>query len=121
MHYELEVIARHGYVRATVTSDITRTIAAQMAANVTQRFQAENLDAALIDVRNSRNIDVASQNFHFANQDAPALDLRKTDRIAILAAAADDSHDFIELVMRNTGYNVRLFRDEEEALAWLKL
>ncbi|WP_290581569.1 STAS/SEC14 domain-containing protein [Ketobacter sp.] len=121
MSYNLEVIAQEGYIRVTATTDINRTIAAQMADETTRRLKAENLEAALIDVRSRRNVEFASQNYHFANADVPALSLRKTDRIAVLADPDDDSHDFIEIVMRNTGYNLRIFRDEEEALAWLKI
>ncbi|RLU02258.1 MAG: hypothetical protein D9N11_10140 [Ketobacter sp.] len=121
MYYELEVNAEEGYVRATATCDITRVIATQMTDGVFQMLRAENLEAGLIDVRNCRNVDAPSQNYQFANEDAAALKLRTTDRIAILAAPDDDSHDFVAIVMGNNGYNVHIFRDEEEALAWLKL
>lgn len=119
MLYELEVRAREGYVRVTVNSDITRPIAADMAQNVTRELHRRNLFAALIDLRSSKNIDQVSNKFQFAHEDAPALELDKNHRIALLTAPEDDSHDFVELVMRNVGYNLHLFKDEEEALNWL--
>ncbi|MEE2733706.1 MAG: hypothetical protein VYA55_22985 [Pseudomonadota bacterium] len=119
MSYQLEVFAKEGYICAEAKCDINRIIAAEMAEEVSEVLQRENLEAALIDVRNSCNTDRPAQNYQFAFDDAPNLNLRPTDRIAILSAPDDHSHDFTEIVMRNSGYNVRLFQDEDDALAWL--
>ncbi len=119
MSFEVEVNLQQDYLQVTVKTDITRSIAADMAHHVNTTLRAEDLCAALIDLRTSRNIEMVSQNFQFANEDAPVLELVQTDRIALLTAPEDTSHDFIEVVMRNAGYDVRIFRAEDDAKSWL--
>lgn len=46
-------------------------------------------------------------------------ELHRDVRAAILVDATDRKHDFVETVSRNAGYNVRVFDDEEAAIAWL--
>jgi len=40
-------------------------------------------------------------------------------KTAVLVSPEDTSHDFIIMVSSNAGLNIRLFRDREEALAFL--
>jgi hypothetical protein len=46
--------------------------------------------------------------------------LERDNRAAILVDPTDRSHDFVEVVSRNAGYNVRVFIEEERAIAWLE-
>jgi len=50
----------------------------------------------------------------------PKQDLSTSARVALLVAPEDHSHDFVELVVRNAGYNVRLFRNEGQAKSWIE-
>jgi hypothetical protein len=38
----------------------------------------------------------------------------------MLTSPNDKSHDFIETVLRNAGYDVKLFVNESEAITWLE-
>jgi len=40
-------------------------------------------------------------------------------KVAFLIHPDDHSHDFIEVVFRNAGFNARLFREKENALKFL--
>ena len=48
------------------------------------------------------------------------LNFARSAHVAILVSPDDRSHDFIETVNRNAGYNVRVFRDADAAISWLE-
>jgi len=74
----------------------------------------------LVDCTKARNVDSASQNYDFAYLDFPSsVALDKRLRVAILVDPDDHSHDFSDIVMRNAGLNVALFRDRGKAIAHL--
>jgi hypothetical protein len=48
------------------------------------------------------------------------LNLDRAARVAILVRPDDISHNFVETVSRNAGYNVRVFRERKAAIDWLE-
>ena len=72
-----------------------------------------------VDATEARNIGGIFDNYELAYH---MIDPAKVDRdaaIAILVHPDDHSHNFLETVARNAGYNVTLFRDREQALKHL--
>jgi hypothetical protein len=120
MRFEILPVDEKGYLRIQVYDNMDRQFANEMAEAVITRQQQVNIDRLLYDLRNSRNVETIPDNYFWANQDAVELDLSTKDRIALLTAADDSSHDFIEVVMRNTGFNARIFKTEEQAIEWLE-
>jgi hypothetical protein len=74
----------------------------------------------LVDLRKSRNVESLLDGYQFAYQDMPQQpEIDRSARVAILVSPGDHSHDFIETVSRNSGLDVTLFRDYEQAIAHL--
>jgi hypothetical protein len=73
----------------------------------------------LTDVREAPNASSTFENYEFAYKDLKELDARQDARVAILAAPSDRTHDFVEMVVQNAGYSVKIFHDAETAIAWL--
>ncbi|MAR89345.1 MAG: STAS/SEC14 domain-containing protein [Pseudomonadota bacterium] len=120
MNFELSVNAAERYVEVIVRSDMTRSLATEVSQRAQQAMRQHKLAATLIDLRTSRNVEQAPQNYFFVHEDASMLELSQSDRIALLVAPEDHSHDFVEMVLRNAGFSVRLFRDEAAARAWIR-
>lgn len=74
----------------------------------------------LFDMRNGRNVESVAANYQYAYHDMRNLDFSRSARAALLTAPDDRSHDFMETLCRNAGYNVRVFTDLTDAVAWLK-
>lgn len=74
----------------------------------------------LIQVRSSRPIFQLEQ--HGLIEPFKQLAASPSHRIALLADTADlqASHEYLELIARQRGLNVRTFRSEAAALLWLK-
>ena len=58
--------------------------------------------------------------FFFANESLRKIAFDSRIRIGMLVAPHDKSYDFFQLVCHNAGYQLRIFRDEMNAMDWLK-
>lgn len=79
-----------------------------------------NINKCLLDLRGCVNKESIIDNYEFAYNDtgkSPNID--KAICIVMLVDAKDHSHDFIETVSRNNGFNMTLFRDETQAIDFL--
>ncbi len=120
MTEEIKVSDNSKYIIVRVDEDMTRTLAESLGLEAMHLGIKKNLNKFLYDLRNSRNKETINANYIFAKQDLKRLDPNPTNKIAMLTSPNDKSHDFIETVLRNAGYNVKLFIVEEEAIIWLE-
>ena len=120
MTKEIKVSDNGKYIIVRVNEDMTRTLAESLGLEAMHLGIKKNLSKFLYDLRNSRNKETINANYIFAKQDLKRLDPNPANKIAMLTSPNDKSHDFIETVLRNAGYNVKLFIVEEEAIIWLE-
>ena len=120
MTKEIKVSDNGKYIIVRVDEDMTRTLAESLGLEAMHLGIKKNLNKFLYDLRNSRNKETINANYIFAKQDLKRLDPNPANKIAMLTSPNDKSHDFIETVLRNAGYNVKLFIVEEEAIIWLE-
>lgn len=120
MTKEIKVSDNGKYIIVRVNEDMTRTLAESLGLEAMHLGIKKNLSKFLYDLRNSRNKETINANYIFAKQDLKRLDPNPANKIAMLTSPNDKSHDFIETVLRNAGYNVKLFIIEEEAIIWLE-
>ena len=119
MSYTVTISENGQYIICRVTDSMTVEIAREFGREIDSLSRAKNIKRFLIDVREAPNISNVYQNYGFAYKDMADLKFQRHIRSAILADAADTTHDFIETVAQNAGYNVRVFHDESAAIAWL--
>ena len=74
----------------------------------------------LFDVRGCPNIEQPHKTYKYTYDEMKTLNLDRVARVAILASPNDKSHDFVETVNVNAGYNVKLFKEANAALSWLE-
>jgi hypothetical protein len=120
MHYTMDLPEHGKYVRVLVTGDITREFAGRYSIAAKELAEQHGRKRFLFDLRQARNVESTVQNYQYAYADMPRFELDRLSRAAIIRDPEDHSHDFVELVSRNAGYNVRFFTSEEAAIAWLE-
>ncbi|MCZ7557209.1 MAG: STAS/SEC14 domain-containing protein [Bacteroidia bacterium] len=120
MHYHMDIPDHGTYVRVIVTGNITREFAGRYSVASKALADQHGLKRFLFDLRGARNVESTIQNYQYAYTDMPRFELDRLSRAAIIRDVDDHSHDFIELVARNAGYNVRIFVSEDTAIAWLQ-
>ena len=99
---------------------VTSEFALEFGKAAAEASHEQGVTRQLYDVRRVRNINSVFHNYDFAYKDMVNLELEHDNRAAILVDPADRSHDFVEIVSRNAGYNVRVFTEKERATAWLE-
>ena len=119
MAYIISVSEDGTYVRIRVLGAITGDAEKEFAEKAIKEAKQHGIKKFLVDVGGTQNIAAIFEQFLFAYKDMNHLALEKSSRIAILADPGDRSHDLIETVLRNAGYDCRLFSDEDSALKWL--
>jgi isopentenyldiphosphate isomerase len=117
---EIKISDNGKYIIVQVKENMTRTLAERLGLEAVQLGNTKNITRFLYDLRDSRNTETINANYIFANQDMKRIEPNPENMIAMLTSPNDKSHDFIETVLRNAGYTVKLFIDEAEAIAWLE-
>ena len=102
---------RHPY-----TAELARSLAEELV-----RFgEKQGVVGCLIDIRGTTSVSSVVEKYEFAYKNATGSGLPHRWRYAFLMDQGDDSPDFIETVMKNAGYVFQIFKNEDEAIEWLK-
>jgi hypothetical protein len=119
MHYIID--QGTGCVRAELFGRETAAETQDFIRALTGEVQKNGCTAVLVTVRNSRPIFKLDP--HEAAGQLRRLAASPGYRVALLADTEElrTSHEYIEVLARQQGANVRAFRDEPSALLWLGL
>jgi isopentenyldiphosphate isomerase len=120
MTNEIKISDNGKYIIVQVKENMTRALAERLGLEAVQLGNTKNIARFLYDLRDSRNTETINANYIFAKQDMKRIEPNPENMIAMLTSPNDKSHDFIETVLRNAGYTVKLFIDEAEAISWLE-
>ena len=119
MSYTITTSDNGKYLICRVSGEITVDLAREFTKELNRLSRTLNIKRFLNDVREATNALSTLQNYNFAYKDMAEMNLQRDACSAILVGPADKSHDFVGTVTQNAGYNVRIFHDEEAAIAWL--
>lgn len=120
MSYKISIPKSKKYILCRVTQAVTADLSRQFSVDVTRLGKDRNIKSFLFDVRGYPNIEKPHKTYEYTYKDMDALNLDRAARVAILASPDDTSHNFIETINRNAGYNVRVFTEEDAAITWLE-
>jgi len=120
MEYMISPSEDRNYIILKVRADMTSELAIKQNLEAHALGDELGITRYLVDATESKNIDSINDTYRFANEEMQVSSgINKSAIVAILVSPEDDSHDFVETVMRNAGLNVRLFRDRELAIRYL--
>lgn len=120
MSYDIFTSENGNYIVCRVNGAITVDIAREFTKKLSDLTRSTNIKRVLSDVRNARNELGTLENYYYAYKDMGEFNIQRNSRSAILVDPVDKSHDFVETVAQNAGYNVKVFQDETAAIAWLQ-
>lgn len=120
MNYTITTSENGKYLICRVIGEITLDVAREFTKELNRLSRTLNIKRFLNDVRDATNALSTLQNYDFAYKDMAEMNLQREACSAILVGPADKTHDFVEMVTKNAGYNVRIFHDEEAAIAWFE-
>ena len=99
---------------------ITAQFSEQFTTDRYRLGQKNNILRFLFDVHGYPNIEKPHKTYKYTCKDIQTLYLSRKASVAFLVSADDYSHDFIEKVYINAGYNVRLYRKSDAAISCLE-
>ncbi|MBL1142681.1 MAG: hypothetical protein D8M62_11610 [Proteobacteria bacterium] len=120
MDYKIDSIKEKGFVLIKVYKSITADLEQSFAKEAVETAQRDDLLNYCADVRGIPNVASTLDNYSMAYENMASYGLKHESKIAILHSINDHSHNFIETVFRNAGYNCKLFTNESDAHDWLK-
>ena len=119
MDYQIDIEKKKGFVRVKVYDSITAGLERSFAKEVIETARRNDLLNYYVDVRGAPNIAAILDQYKLAYVDMKNFGLDRKSKIAVVHLQDDHSHDFIETVFINAGYNCKLFTNEDEAYGWL--
>jgi hypothetical protein len=120
MEYRIFISDNRRYIVIKVTGEIDTKSSMQYTEESHEIGRANGIDKFLIDLTEARNTLRVLENYEFAYETfTPNPVINKNAKVALLVAANDHSHDFVETVMINSGVQVKLYRRLDLALHYL--
>ena len=108
------------YIVITVRGEINGESATKITLEAHALGRELGIERFLEDLTECRNLETDTHNYTFARKDLlRQKGLNYTARVALLVSPDDRSHDFVAMVTRNSGLDVRLFTDREQAVQHL--
>lgn len=108
------------YIVCRALVPITEELTVRMTVEIAQLAEQTGIKNRLIDVRGVPNLMPVAVNYDLAYQNMEAMQIERSTKVASLQTAGDTSHEFVCNAIRNSGFNLRIFTDEAEAIAWLE-
>ena len=119
MSYTVEPSKDGRYIVCRVSGPLTKAMAVAFTKEMDRLSRELHIKRFLTDVRDAQNVLSVLENYDYAYTEMEEMNLQRDVRSAILIAPSDESHSFASTVIRNVGYDVQVFREEAEAIAWL--
>jgi hypothetical protein len=117
MHHKIKISDDNKYIILEVEDDIINEKMIKCIEKAHQLGMEKDIHFYFVDLRMSKNIDSVTNNYTFAYEKSKEpLDFDNKAKVVMLADPSDHSHDFVETVLRNAGFQVKLFKDYSEAI-----
>lgn len=120
MAYEVQIIPIKEFLRTDVSGVVDLAASRKLLRGLVVVCSQKNVSRILIDGREASSDASTADVWTLAN-DLDSLGVSRSHRVALLNRPKDefDRGAFLELCATNRGYQLRAFRDFEEAFAWL--
>jgi hypothetical protein len=120
MNYDITISKDEAYVLVNVTQNFTKLIAEQFMKDATELGEKNGIRKMLIDMRGISSLSSVLDKYTYAYKDGKKVGLTHVWQIALLVDQMDEDVRFMETVMKNAGFNCRLFDNQEQTVVWLE-
>lgn len=99
---------------------VTNEMALERASAAAEYANEQGIFLLLSDVRGVPYTGTPFSHYEFAYMMKSVVPTAHALKVAVVASADDNSHDFLEIAGQTAHYNVRVFKDYHEAVGCLK-
>jgi hypothetical protein len=107
------------YLVCRVDEPVTFEVIEEMTSRLNRLAEETGITSRLIDARDMPNLMSVMANYDLAYKYLDAMRLDRSTKIAALRTPLKEE-GFASIAIKNAGFNLRLFVDEAEAIAWLE-
>jgi hypothetical protein len=120
MAYDVRVIPIREFMKTNITGEIDLKASRRMLSELMAVCKRENMTRILIDSREASSHSTMLDVWTLA-KDLGSIGVTPENRVAVVNRPKDnfDRAAFLELCATNRGYQLRAFREFEEAFTWL--
>jgi hypothetical protein len=119
MQYKLSVSDDRRYINirlyVPMSNELSRTIAHELA----DLSKQTGIERFFFDLRGVVCEEDVLSSYTMAYEDLEKIGPSRSHMSVFLTDIDDKSHDFMETLYRNAGFNIKQFKDKDTALAWL--
>ena len=107
------------YLVCRVDEPITLEVIQEMSLQMKKLAEETGVNRRLIDTRGTTNMMSVVANYDLAYKDLDAMQIDRATKIAALRLPTKEA-GFASTAIKNAGFNLRIFTDEADAVAWLE-
>jgi len=107
------------YIIINITGELNWEVALNYTVESHKLGKQLATDKFLVDLTSVQNTESVLDNYSNIREGMHHPDINLHACVALLASPDDHSHDFVETVSRNTGYDLTIFRDKDKAIQHL--
>ncbi len=119
MEFKISISENGKYLIVDVFQAITGELEKNFLKESIEVIKAHNIKNIFVDVSTVQNIARITDNYKFAYDETKRLGHPRDVKIAVFVNPEDHSHDFMETLFKNAGYNCNIFQDKSSAIEWL--
>ena len=120
MGYDVRVIHVREFMKTDIAGELDVAATRDMLSQIMATCKRQDMSRVLIDCREASSHSTITDVWTLA-RDLDSLGVTRENRVAVLNRPKDgfDRAAFLELCAGNRGYQIRAFREFEEAFTWL--
>ena len=121
MAYSLKIEEDNSFITLTVTGELTNEIVMEQNAALSKLANENGIDKVFVDVTKARFVGSILDQYDYGNNYmTTSNDVSRLFRLVLLVSVDDHSHDFIETISRNNGFDLTIFHDRKKAIEHLQ-
>lgn len=120
MDYDITISEQKTYVYVRPHKNVTKRLAESYTRDATEMGSHYGVHRLLVDHRGISSVSGTMGKYEFAYENGQKVGLTLDWKVALLRDKDEAEIQFLETVMRNAGYDFRIFNKKEEAVDWLE-
>jgi predicted glycoside hydrolase/deacetylase ChbG (UPF0249 family) len=108
------------YLVCRVDEPVTAEVVFEMIRQLDELAEQTGIRNRFIDSRGMPNMMSVTTNYDLAYKDMEKMKIDRSTKIASMRLPTDAVDDFASTAIKNAGFNLRMFVDDAEAIAWLE-
>lgn len=119
MDYKLTVSEDRRYINVRLYVPMSNKLSRIIAQELSDLSKQTGIERFFFDLRGAVSEEDVLSSYTMAYEELEAIGPSRSHMSAFLTDPDDKSHDFMETLLRNAGFNVKQFKDRQTALTWL--